>query len=288
MDRRNFLKSAGASVATLFAAGAASGADGGDDGVLEVSGVRIHRFTPDGDEFEYEEQFRSGKLRRKFGTVTVTVDEARVPRELLDEKYRDRENRFQITQPDTAVVGHLEDFVARETAAAEEANVETHTFPLYAYKSADAAERSGPLNVGWDVNMSAGEIRTAMRDGVSWWAGECWCADLPSFDRYAVVDGDAVSADSEVAKSVGSHVTGSQWHARLWDLPDGRVVAQAHYDVQDHGWVLDPDYRFSESRRTVRDTWTDPLDYSSTLYYQGNGSGYTDDDSSNGYLSLVN
>lgn len=288
MNRRNFITAAGAGLAGVLGAGTASSSEDAD-GPIRVEGVRMHRFTPRGDDtFDYEEQFRSGRLRAKFGTETVTVDEATVTRDQLPEEYRDREGRFQVTQPDTAVLAHMSEFVAQESGANGEVGTRTHDLPMYCYKNAEAAERTGPINVAWDVDMSAGEIRSAMRDDVSWWGGECWCADLPSFTRYAVVDGSATANDSGVAKSVGSHLTGSQWHARLWNLPDGRVVSQAHYDVQDHGTILlDPDYRFSESRQTVADTWTDSLDYSETLYYQSNGSGYTCDDSSNGYLSKI-
>jgi hypothetical protein len=288
MERREFLQSTGVGIASVLGVGAASASEDGD-GPIRVEGVRIHRFTPTGkDTFDYEEQFRSGRLRAKFGTETVTVDEATVTREQLPEEYRDRKGRFQITRPDTAVLGHMSEFVARESGASGDVGTQTHDLPEYCYKNADAAERTGPINVAWEVNESASEIRSAMRDNVSWWDGECWCSDLPSFDRYAVIDGSETKNDSGVAKSVGSHLTGSQWHARLWNMPDGRVVAQAHYDVQDHGTILlDPDYRFEESRRTVADTWTDALDYSENVYYQGNGSGYTCDDSSNGYVSKI-
>lgn len=291
MNRRNFIKIAGAGVTTTLGLGSASA--GTDDektnGPVEVEGVRIHRFTPRGDDtFDYEEQFRSGRLRPKFGTETVTVDEATVTRDQLPEEYRDRKGQFQVTRPDTAVLGHMEEFEAREASMHADVGTQTHDLPLYCYKNADVAEQTGPINVAWDIDKSASDIRSAMRNDVSWWGGECWCADLPSFTRYTIIDGSASANDSGVAKSVGSHLTGSQWHARLWDLPDGRVVSQAHYDVQDHGTiVLDPDYRFSESRQTVAGTWTDALDYSDSLYYQGNGSGYTCDDSSNGYLTRI-
>lgn len=290
MNRRNFIKTTGVGITSVLGigAGAASGSES-TDGPIHVKGVRIHEFTPRrSDTFDYEEQFRSGRLRAKFGTETVTVDEATVSRDQLPEEYRDREQRFQVTRPDTAVLAHMSEFVAQESGSDGEVGTQAHNLPTYCYKNADAAERSGPINVGWDVNMSASEIRSAMRDDVSWWGGECWCADLPSFTRYTVIDGNATANDSGVAKSVGSHLTGSQWHARLWDFPDGRVVSQAHYDVQDHGTiVLDPDYRFSEARQTVADTWTDALDYSESIYFKDNGSGYTCDDSSNGFLSRI-
>lgn len=271
-------------------------ATGPDDDRYE--GVRRVEYRPDGNEVAFVETFESDALRERFGRSVVTLDEGSVQRRALPRRYRRAREPFTVERRDAAVLASLDEFAARErrtkqtvarTADATPANLDV--LPLYSYKSADAdiAERTGPINVCWDdsVDADASDVEWAMTWETDYWDGECWCADLPSKDRYVVVDGQAnPPQDTGVAKSAGFT---NQWHARLWDLPDGRVVAQSHYDTVDHCQLItDCDFRFDSSRERVADTWTTDIGGYETSYdWLGNGSGYTDDGSADGWLATI-
>ncbi|NHN42646.1 hypothetical protein G9C85_13545 [Halorubellus sp. JP-L1] len=297
LRRRDVLKTAGttgvlASLATTTASGAAPTRERGE---YSYRGTRSIEYEPVRGGFEYVERFESDELRSVVGRRVVVLDEGRVERRDLPVRYRDRRGPFTVEFEDTAYLASLDEWAAQEaetrrrvrsTAEAPVPSIET--LPLYSYASASGgiAERTGPISVVWDTFRDAGQIQYEMQH-LDVWSGECWCSALPSKDRFVVLDdGSAPAQHAGFAKGTG--YLGAQWHARLWDLPDGRVVAQPHYDVADHCFGLECDFRFDEARATVAESFASNVgDYGVDAKWSGNGSGYGGDESADGWTKVI-
>jgi len=299
MRRRTLLKVAGgaATLSGMSTIGAAEVDVTIDGGEHEYEGTRVYEYEPDGYYFQLTEKFESDKLVPKIGREVITISEEAVARSDLPREYRYRQSAFTIEWEDTAVLATLDEFrqqereIKQQVMASSQQTPQGYTkTPLYSYDSTSAnlSERTGPISIVWDTFRDADAIRHEMQN-LNVWKGRCWCSALPSSERYAVIeDRGTPSQDTGFAKGTG--VLGEQWHVRLWDLPDGRVVGQPHFDVSDHCHVTECNFKFDEARQTATTAFVDhvsPQDYSYQKTYAGNGRGYTDDDSADGWRNLI-
>lgn len=297
MRRRDVLKTIGTATAVTSIASVSAVGDrsGPESNANEYYGTRIFEYDPNRHTFEYTEKFESEELASEVGRKVVTIDEGRVERREMPQRYRGRVEPFTIEFEDTAYLASVEEFAEQEAAAKRNAvstaDVSIESFdqiPLYSYSdtSTDLSERTGPISVIWDTFRDAGAIQYEMQN-LDVWSGKCWCSALPSKDRYVILnDGDTPAQHAGFAKGTG--FLGAQWHARLWDVSDGRVVAQPHYDVADHCHVTNCDFRFDQTRDKVVESFTSNVgDYSVESQWVGNGSGYTDSESADGHAKLI-
>jgi len=297
MRRRDLLRTmTGTGVLAGVASAAASGrpdATAGDD--VAYDGTRIYEYEPDGNEFAYVERFESEALRDEIGQATVTIDSGRIERKQMPKAYRGRNEPFSVEYADTAYLASPERFAEQEAEAKQQAMASARatvdslaSTPLYSYASTstELSERTGPISVVWDTTRDAAAIEYEMQH-LDFWDGECWCSPLPSKERYVIrQDGSTPSQHAGFAKNTGYF--GEQWHARLWDLRDGRVVAQPHFDVADHCLLTACDFRFDRTREKVTDAYVSNLgNYDVDRRWAGNGYGYTDDDSADGYANVI-
>lgn len=295
IGRRRFLRGAAAG---LFAASVPAGTAAASDteGPITATGKRIHRFKPDGDRYVHRERFVSQDLRSHFGQATVEYDPITVAADRVPEQVRQSNGTSVVQYRDTGVFGTVDQHAAAEqqlrNKQKEQSGPSTASHspnyygPLYTYKTADIAERTAPVNVAWRryLGLSASEVRSRMINDAD------WGTIIPSGDRYIIYyDGsDYVTKkqDRHIKESTG---TTDQWHGRLYDIPYAdeeaySVIAQAHHDPWDHGYLGDPNWRFSDSRKEFLDTWESIGYYYSENQDVYNGSGF---DSSNGLLGIV-
>lgn len=300
MRRRDVLKSMGSiGTVTALATMSASGkTEGHTDNEIRYRGTRIFECDPNWSHISYTEKFRSEELREKIGRDVVTIDEGRIDRRDLPKRYRDRTSPFTIEFEDVAYLASIDEFAEREVktkqqvlSTAESTISSIESVPLYSYKSTshEVSERTGPISIVWDTFRDADNIQYEMQH-LDVWSGKCWCSALPSSDRYVLLDnGNTPAQHAGFAKGTGK--VGAQWHVRLWDLPDGRVVGQPHYDVWDHEHLNhDPDYKFDTAREKATDSYTSNVgdgNYSVESDYLYNGSGYECDDSADGWANLI-
>ncbi|MFC6951274.1 hypothetical protein [Halorubellus litoreus] len=297
MHRRDVLKAvAGTSVITSVASTATAERSDGPSTDVRYRGTRIFEYEPERDGVAYTEKFRSKELRSTVGRTVVTIDRGVVAERELPERYRDRTSAFSVEFEDVAYLATIETFAEKEADIKRQAKSSSEptvssidTVPLYSYSdtSTDLSERTGPISVIWDTFRDADQIQYEMQN-LDVWSGKCWCSALPSKDRYVILD-DGSTPAQHAGFAKGTGYLGAQWHARLWDLPDGRVVAQPHYDTADHCQIaLECDFRFDETRDKVVDSFTSNVgDYSADMQWAGNGDGYTDDESADGWAKII-
>jgi len=262
------------------------------DDVDELEGVDGN--TP---VYAHTERFvqRRGELEAAMGESAVTLQESAVPGsvvEELSERARASERRgvevsqnraggLEVRYEDTAVVGTFEQFVQEEKQrqAEMDATVDglTVDFPLHVYKGDDPSEpfdlgeRTGPINVGWDVGMDASSVASETNTYPHW---SIYLAGT----RY-VIDGTTVKPqDENMGWNQLPLSTANQYHARVYDVDSGSapVVAQAHLDPVDHGHLVDPDWEFADSQDFVTDRSPWGEDYSVDYEFVDNDDIYGD------------
>jgi hypothetical protein len=264
-----------------------------DVAVDDLDGV-----DPEAAVYSHTEQFvpRRGQLRTERGRSPITLQEAAVPESVFEstvQRARERGGKrglavderlsgaVEVRYEDTAEIDTFEQFRLAERELREQASVGPDVtdvdFPLHVYKaddpdgSSDLSERTGPINVGWDVGMDA----AAVDDGTKTWAH--WSIYLAS-DRY-VIDGSQVKKqDEHMGWNLFPYDQANQYHARLYDVnsSDSPVVAQAHRDPVDHGHLFDPDWEFADSRDYVADSSPWNGDYAEATWDINNEHGYDD------------
>jgi hypothetical protein len=298
MRRRDVLKAIGTATSVTGVASVSVAGDRAtvDPSTNEYRGTRIFEYDPSHRTFEYTEKFESEELETTVGQKVVTIDEGRIKRREMPQQYRGRVEPFTVEYKDTAYLASIEEFAEQEATAKREAistnDVTIQSFeelPLYSYSSTstELSERTGPISVIWDTFRDAGAIQYEMQN-LDVWSGKCWCSALPSKDRYVILsNGSTPAQHAGFAKGTG--FVGAQWHARLWDLPDGRVVAQPHYDTADHCQIVtECDFRFDQTRDKVVNSFTSNVgDYNVSRQHVGNGTGYKDDESADGWAKVI-
>ncbi|WP_276280739.1 hypothetical protein [Halorussus caseinilyticus] len=300
MNRRRFLQTTAAVFGTAVVGAGAAAATG--EGPITATGRRIHRFVPDGDTYRHEDQFVSSDLVGRYGDEAVSFETERVPRKAVPGKHKNPDRAFTRTYRETVVVGAPEEHAAAERAERERlqsddvstSGVSTDSQPyyygpLYVYKDGDQLVRTGPINVGWRryLGMDAGEVDSKMYNQADWngyWEGFAG-------DRYVLLDNGTTMKKQDVHASKPTGLS-SQWHGRLYNLPtdesdDYAVVCQAHHDPECHCYS---DWDFADSRRKFLDVWDSNIDdgyYLTDNVDVYNGTGYSDDESSNGLFGVV-
>jgi hypothetical protein len=295
IGRRSFLRT---TAAGLLAASVPAGSAAARERTAPITatGKRIHRFVPDGDQYRHFERFVSQDLQPHFGQATIEYDPITVPSDRVPETVKKSNGTGVVNYRDTGVFGTFDQHANAEKKLrgkkkkANGPSTASHSpnyyGPLYTYKSADIAERTAPVNVAWRryLGLSASEVRSRMINDAN------WGTIIPSGDRYVLYyDGSSYvnkKQDRHIKESTG---TTDQWHGRLYDIPnadeeDFGVIAQAHHDPWDHGYLGDPDWRFADSRQKFLETW-ESIGY----YYSENQDVYNgyDFDSSDGFLGIV-
>jgi len=267
-------------------------------GAKDVDVDGLADIDPDEPVYEHMEQFvpHGGQLRKERGRSPITLQESAVPEAVFQsvvERAHERDGQrglavnegldgaFEVKYEDTATIATFEQFGQEERDLREQAavgpNVTDVDFPLHVYKGdspdepSDLGEKTGPINVGWDVGMDAASVD----DETSTWAH--WSIYLAG-DRY-VVDGSQVKQqDEHMGWNQFPYDQANQYHARLYDVSssDAPVVAQAHLDPIDHGHIFDPDWEFADSRDYVADAspWDD--EYSEATWDINNEQNYDD------------
>lgn len=247
----------------------------------------MHQFRPQDDGFLHRERFVSPDLRKAFGKAEVVVDSSTVDRQSVPERFRDPDRAGTIKYQDSGVFGTWDQHAnaERELRQGDLTASHDYTGPRYNYKSEDLAERSAPVNVGWRYyhDFSASEVDSIM-------ANNGWDGSLISTDRYVLVFTGPYSYDIRKQAAHTKKPTGwtTQWHGRLWNLPDYDddgydVIGSYHHDPWDHGWLTDADWRFAESRQECSDDW-ESWGYYAFTQDIGNGSDW---DSSNGKFDAI-
>ncbi|PSP81072.1 hypothetical protein BRC81_01390 [Halobacteriales archaeon QS_1_68_20] len=177
----------------------------------------------------------------------------------MPEQFRDPDRAGTVEFQDDGVFGTWEQHANAERDLREGDLTQSHDYtgPLYCYKSEDLAERTAPINVGWRYyhDFTASEVDSIM-------ANHGWDGTLTSTDRYVLVFTGPYSYEIKKQDAQAKKPTGwtSQWHGRLYDLPDADddgydVIGQFHHDPWDHGWLTDPDWRFAEARQECSSDW---------------------------------
>lgn len=301
--RRGFLRSAVAFAALGVGAGGAVAASGQKQGKarkypLEATGRRIHKIKRKGDEYIHRERFISPDLKAVYNHPVVRYDPVRIPAEEAPEEWKEHNGNLTYNYEDTGVFGTFEQHVNVEerirSKQSSGISIQSHGSyggPLYQYTTASLDERKAPVNVAWTdaVTSSAEDVKQQMNDPLNGWGSLV----APSGSRYIQVRNNG----NYVARQEDKHVkrqTGftSQYHARLWDLPTDtsdyyEVVGSAHHDPTDHGKIVNPNWRFDESRGEVLKAWDDRLNEETTLQFVGNGSGYHSDGTADGNVGIV-
>jgi hypothetical protein len=303
INRRRFLQLAGASVISTGVVAGTGNAQptSSDEPPYHVSGHRTHRYVPDGNVYQHHEKFVSDELKDPYGTPVVTFEVDQVARELIPEKYKNTDVSFTVEWDGTAVIGTVDEFAAdernsvRSEAVASPSALPAYLGRQYAYKNGSKIERASPINVGWYqyYGWTADAVKNTMENDFGWPAN--WNSPIAgySWTRYIIGgNGGLEGEDAEVAKIPTGAQPFAQWHIRLWnvskDYSNGYpVIGQAHYDIRDHGIITDPSFQFATSRNRVLSAWKDQTGFSTTNQKIYNGSGFPDDDSSEGKIGLI-
>lgn len=302
-SRRKVLRTAGSSLlAGIGLAHNVSGQLGGSK-PTPVAGTRIYQVkrSRTGDGLRLYESFHGGvDLADEIGRPIVRYGFENIRRRTFEQlQESDQWNEpntnnggniiLECKFSDTAIIGEMEQHFEVEKRI-NELQRESHNnsfqiTPKYVYKGdnpsswQDLAERTGPINLGWDIGKDASSVASEHNTSGSW-------AIQFAGTRY-IINAYGITIQKE---DIGQNVcitpqcsSPNQYHARLYDNnhkdDSARVIGQAHYDPVDHGQITNPDWRFAEARNELSEHWTDIT--TKNMY---NGSSFS---SSNGDLDLI-
>lgn len=290
ISRRQFISNATAGLlaASVPASTVAADPEGESEYPVHAEGTRFHHFKPlSNGHFEHRERFVSQDLQVAFGKAEITLQTEEIHRHEVPDEFTDPDRAGKLSATDDGVFGTWEQHANAERELREGVSIQSHDYtgPLYNYKDGDLSERSSPINVGWRYYhyFDHSDVNDKM-------VANGWDGSLPSTDRYVLVFTGTYSyeikkQDAHVRKPTGWT---SQWHGRLYDLPDADdegydVVAQFHHDPWDHGWLGGDDWKFAEARQECSSDWEDWGYYAYTQDI-GNGDDY---DTSNGKFDAI-
>lgn len=279
LGRRDFLKFTGMSLlATSVPVGSAIAEPDDSNLPIHAQGKTIHRYKPDGDVFQHEEQFISTDLKPLYGSPVIKFDAGPIPREEIPDEYKDPDRPFLVQVPEVAVIGTFEQHYEAEQREAEqqllaessgEGEISTQRSirlpfyggPRYVYTSGKAArnrtvaKRESPINLAWrgSVRKNADQIRGYMRN-----RGWRTCCAIYSHPRYILNRGRPEPQDAHIYD--GIRFT-AQWHIRVWnvsvnDLMNTKVVGSAHRDPWNHNQVFrEAPWYFDKARNRALGNW---------------------------------